>query len=351
MSETIVADLRSDTVTKATPEMRQAMAEAEVGDDIREGDPTAQRLEAKAAEITGHEAAVFCSSGTMGNLVAFMCHLRPGEEVIAERNSHFLRYESGGITAIAGGIPRTIAGVAGRMALDEVEAELEAGTSHKPRTALIVAENTHNMAGGTCLDPGYMQQLWEIARPHGISVHLDGARVWNAAVALGVPVSVLTSGCQSVMVDLSKGLCAPYGSLLCGDADLIARARHRRQRVGGGVRQIGHMAAAGLVALDTMVQRLAEDHAKARRLAEGIHGTRAELVDLDLVQTNIVLVDTSSLNLSAAAFAGRLAEKGILCHATGPHRLRLVTHNDLGAEQIERALEVILGVLKSLPAR
>ncbi len=348
MPTTIVADLRSDTVTKATPEMRHAMAEAEVGDDIREGDPTAQRLEATAAEITGQEAAVFCSSGTMGNLLAFMCHLRPGEEVIAERDSHFLRYESGGVAAIAGGIPRTIAGVAGRMELGRVAAEAEAGTSHKPRTTLIVAENTHNMAGGTCLDPGYMRQLWEIARSHGIAVHLDGARVWNAAVALGVPVSSLTSGCQSVMVDMSKGLCAPYGSLLCGSADFIGRARGMRQRVGGGVRQIGHMAAAGLVALEAMVERLAEDHANARRLAEGIHQVSPELVDLDLVQTNIVIVETGPIGLSGAEFATALADQGVLCHATGARRIRLVTHRDVSADQAERALEVIAGLVQSL---
>jgi threonine aldolase len=337
-------------VTKATPEMRRAMAEAEVGDDIREGDPTAQRLEAKAAEITGHEAAVFCSSGTMGNLLSFMCHLRPGEEVIAERDSHFLRYESGGVTAIAGGIPRTIAGVAGRMDLGQVETELEAGTSHKPRTALIVAENTHNMAGGTCLEPAYMQQLWDIARAHDIPVHLDGARVWNAAVALGVPVSALTSGCQSVMVDLSKGLCAPYGSLLCGETDFIVRARSMRQRVGGGVRQIGHMAAAGLVALETMVERLAEDHANARRLAEGIHRARPELVDLALVQTNIVIVETAPLRASGPELAAALADRGVLCHATGPRRIRLVTHRDVGEAEVEQALEVILAAVRSVPA-
>ncbi len=350
MPTTVVADLRSDTVTKATPEMRRAMAEAEVGDDIREGDPTAQRLEAAAAEITGQEAAVFCSSGTMGNLLAFMCHLRPGEEVIAERDSHFLRYESGGVAAIAGGIPRTIPGVAGRMDLDQVEAELEPGTSHKPRTSLIVAENTHNMAGGTCLDRAYMQQLWELARSHGVSVHLDGARIWNAAVALDVPVSALTSGCQSVMVDLSKGLCAPYGSLLCGSGEFIARARNMRQRVGGGVRQIGHMAAAGLVALETMVERLAEDHANARRLAEGIHAIRPECVDLDLVQTNIVLVETAPLGVSGAELARILGEKGVLCHATGTKRIRLVTHRDVGEDQVAQALEVIIGVVKFLAA-
>ena len=348
MPDRIIADLRSDTVTKTTPEMRRAMAEAEVGDDSREGDPTARRLEAKAAELTGQEAAVFCSSGTMGNLVAFMCHLRPGDGVIAEYDSHFLRYESGGVSCIAGGIPRTLPGVQGRMDLDQLASEIDPGTKHRPRTALIVAENTHNLAGGTCLDPAYMSTLWQIAADHDLPVHLDGARVWNAAVALGVPISALTSGCASVMVDLSKGLCAPYGSLLCGSADFIAPARDLRQRLGGGVRQIGHMAAAGLIALDTMIDRLAEDHAKARRLAEGIHAVRPDCVDLDLVQSNMVIVETAPLGLTGAELAAKLTEAGVHCLPFGPHRLRLVTHHDVSAEQTGRAEEVITRTLRAL---
>ena len=348
MPDRVIADLRSDTVTKATPEMRRAMAEAEVGDDSREGDPTARRLEARAAELTGHEAAVFCSSGTMGNLAAFMCHLRPGDGVIAERDSHFLRYESGGVSCIAGGVIRTLPGIAGRLDLDQLASEIDPGTKHRPRTALIVAENTHNLAGGTCLDPAYMSQLWQIAADHGIPLHLDGARVWNAAIALGLPISALTSGCASVMVDLSKGLGAPYGSLLCGSADFIAPARDLRQRLGGGVRQIGHMAAAGLVALNTMIDRLAEDHAHARRLAEGIHAVRPDCVDLDLVQTNMVIVETVPLGLAGPDLASKLAEAGVHCLAFGPHRIRLVTHCDVTADQIDQALEIIVATLRSL---
>ncbi len=345
MSDRHVVDLRSDTVTRATPEMRRAMAEAVVGDDGREGDPTAAKLEARVAEITGHEAAVFCSSGTMGNLVSFMSHLRPGEEVIAERDSHFLRYESAGITSIVGAIPRTLVGVAGRMDLDQLASEIHPGSRNRPRPSLIVAENTHNTAGGTCLDPEYMKRLWEIARAHNLPVHLDGARIWNAAVAMGVPVKTLTTGCTSMMVDMSKGLAAPYGSLLCGSAEFIGRARAMRQRVGGGVRQIGHMAAAGLVALDTMVDRLAEDHANAHHLAEGIHRLRPELVDLSLVQTNIVLVETGPLGIPADQFAARLSDAGVLCHATSSTRIRLVTHCDVSGEQIERALSVFEGIV------
>ncbi|MBN1458122.1 MAG: aminotransferase class I/II-fold pyridoxal phosphate-dependent enzyme [Armatimonadetes bacterium] len=346
MSQTIVADLRSDTVTKATPAMRCAMAEAEVGDEIREGDPTAQRLEARAAELTGHEAALFCTSGTMGNLIAFCCHLQRGEEVIAESTSHFLHYESGGIAAIAGAMTRSLLGQAGRVGIDELEAAIRSGTTHNPRTALLVAENTHNYAGGTCLDQAYMKAFCETGRAHGIPVHLDGARVWNAAVALGCPVAELTSGCTSVMVDLSKGLGAPYGSLLCSSADLIARARYYRQRLGGGVRQIGHMAAAGLVAVETMIDRLSEDHANARRLAEGIHALRPECVDLELVQTNMVVVQTAPLGLSGAQLAEALTKKGVLCQATGAHRIRLVTHCDVDAEQIAASLDLLKPLLQ-----
>jgi threonine aldolase len=341
MSSRLVADLRSDTVTQATPEMRKAMAEAVVGDDGREDDPTARRLEEMAAALTGQEAGLFCTSGTMGNLVALMTHLQPGEEVIAERDSHFLRFESGGCTAVAGAIPRTLVGRAGRMDLEELEREIQAGSRHRPRTALIVAENTHNLAGGTCLDVEYMQRLWEMAQRHGRAIHLDGARVCNAAVALGVPVAELTRGCQSVMVDLSKGLCAPYGSLLCGSAEFIARARLMRQRVGGGVRQIGHMAACGIIALERMVDRLAEDHANARLLAEGIAALRRGLVSLELVQTNIVNCETGPLGVKAADLCRALEARGVRCLPMDAWRVRFVTHRDVTREVVEYAVGVI----------
>jgi len=350
MSERVVVDLRSDTVTQPTPEMRRAMAEAAVGDDSREGDPTAERLEAMAAELTGHEAALFCTSGTMGNLVALMTHLRPGEEVIAERDAHFLRFEAGGCTAVAGAVPRTIAGTAGRMALDELEANLQPGSRHRPKTTLIAVENTHNCAGGTCLDPEYMQGLWALAGSRGIAVHLDGARLFNAAIALGVPPSALAGGCDSVMVDLSKGLCAPYGSLLCGGSEFVARARTMRQRVGGGVRQIGHMAAAGIVALESMIDRLGEDHRNARRLAEGIHRVRPEVVALDLVQTNIVMLDSSPLGLTAPELAAALEAQGVRGGAMGEYLLRFVTHREITEEAVGSALEVIAQVFPAASA-
>ncbi len=347
--ESPVADLRSDTITQPTAEMRRAMAEAVVADDGREGDPTARKLESMAAALTGHEAALFCTSGTMGNLVAFLTHLQPGDQILAERDSHFLHFEASGCTALVGALPVTLAGRAGRMDLAELESSVNPGSRLKPRTAMIVAENTHNLAGGTCLDVDYMRGLWDIARRHDLFVHLDGARVFNAAVALEVEAKELTQGCQSVMIDLSKGLCAPYGALLCGSEEFIVGARARRQRVGGNVRQIGHMAAAGIVALETMVDRLAEDHANARRLAESIEEVRPGLIDLDLVQTNIVYLDARPLGVSEAALVCALEEAGVRCLATGPNRVRLVTHHDGDAGQIEHAIVVLGKVLKAFP--
>jgi threonine aldolase len=345
MPQPIIIDLRSDTLTQPTPEMRRAMADAAVADYARDGCPTTERLERLAAEMTGQEAALLCTSGTMGNLVAFLTHLRPGDEIIAERNSHFLHFETAGCSALAGAIVRPVGGSAGRLDLDEVEAAIRPGDRLHPGTGLIVAENTHNLAGGTCLDVEYMTRLWEVAGRHGVPVHLDGARLFNAAVALGVPAKELARGCRSVMIDLSKGLCAPYGSLLCGPADFVARAVTSRQRVGGGVRQIGHMAAAGIVALETMVERLAEDHANARRLAEGVARIRGDLVNLQLVQTNMVMLDTRPLGALARDLVARLAERGVRALPIDSHRIRFVTHRDVDAAAIDRALDIIHSVL------
>ena len=233
------------------------------------------------------------------------------------------------------------------MDLEDLAASIRPGDRLHPGTALIVAENTHNLAGGTCLDPAYMKQLWELAKQHDIPVHLDGARVFNAAVALGLPTRDLTAGCDSVMIDLSKGLCAPYGSLLCGSTEFIARAVTMRHRVGGGVRQIGHMAAAGILALETMIDRLADDHANARRLAEAIHEVRPDILDLHLVQTNIIYLDTNPLGIPAAELAAKLAERGVRALVSDTHRVRLVTHRDVTADQIDRALPIITETLKA----
>jgi len=345
----VIADLRSDTITQPTPEMRRAMADTAVTDYARDGCPATERLEQLAAQLTGHEAALFCTSGTMGNLVAFLTHLQPGDEVVAERTSHFLHYETAGVSALAGAIVRPLPGQAGRVDLDELLSVIRPADRLHPGTALFVAENTHNVAGGTCLDLDYMNRFCQIARSHDIAVHLDGARVFNAAIALGVPASALAERCDSVMIDLSKGLCAPYGSLLCASADFIARARIMRQRVGGGVRQIGHMAAAGVVALESMIDRLADDHANARRFAEGVHRIRPGLIDLDLVHTNIVNLDTSPLGLAAPQLAAKLDALGIRCLPMDAHRLRFVTHRDVTADQIDLALTVIGDLFPNLP--
>lgn len=338
-----IIDLRSDSVTKATPAMRQAMAEAIVGDDGREGDPTAQRLEQVSAELMGQEAGLFVTSGTMGNLVAMLTHLKPGEEMIAEREAHILRFEAGHLTAVVGAIPRSLPGKAGRMDLEQLATEIQPGSRFRPRTALIEVENTHNTAGGTILDAEYLTQLCGLAHQHDVVVHMDGERVFNAAVALGVPAKTLTAACDSVMFGLSKGLGAPYGSMLCGRREFIARARAMRHRVGGNVRQIGHMAAAGSVALETMIDRLAEDHANARRLAEGLAALRPDLVDLDLVQTNIVMMQTGPLGKMAGEVAGKLTEAGVWCLPMAATLVRFVTHCDVTADDIAYALGVISG--------
>ena len=338
-----IVDLRSDSVTKPTPAMRRAMAEAVVGDDSREGDPTAQRLEQMAAARLGEEAALFCTSGTMANLVAMLTHLKPGDEVIAERDAHLLRFESGGLSALVGAVPRGLPGTAGRMDLGQLEAEIQAGNRHRPRTALVEVENTHNTAGGTVLDAAYLDQLCDLAHRHGLLVHMDGERVFNAAVALRVSAKDLTARCDSVMFGLSKGLGAPYGSMLCGTAEFILRARAMRQRVGGGVRQIGPMAAAGIVALETMIDRLADDHTNARRLAEGIEAMRPGLTDLGLVQTNIVMLQTGPLGVPASEVAAKLTAAGVHCLPMDRHVVRFVTHCDVTTDDIAYALGVITG--------
>jgi threonine aldolase len=342
MSETMrIVDLRSDSITQPTPAMRRAMAEAVVGDDGREGDPTAQRLEAMAAELMGQEAGLFVTSGTMGNLVALLTHVKPGEEIIAEREAHVLRFEAGHLAAIVGAIPRTLPGTAGRMDLEQLAQEIQPGSRFRPRTALIEVENTHNTAGGTILDVSYMMQLCDLALSHHVPVHMDGERVFNAAVALGVPAQELTAKCDSVMFGLSKGLGAPYGSMLCGSREFVDRARARRHRVGGNVRQIGHLAAAGIVALETMIPRLAEDHANARRLAEGIAAVRPDLINLEAVQTNIVMLQTGRLGKPATEVAAKLTSAGVHCLPIDRQVVRFVTHCDISADDIEYALGVI----------
>ncbi|HIE52903.1 MAG TPA: low-specificity L-threonine aldolase [Armatimonadetes bacterium] len=343
MSETI--DLRSDTVTKPTPEMYRAMAEAELGDDVLGDDPTVKRLEELAAEKVGKEAALFVPSGTMGNLVALMTHLRPSEEVIVEEQAHLYLYEANGLTAIAGAMPRPVRGVRGHLRPEHILSKLRPDNVHFGRPRLVCLENTANLAGGTCLSPEDTQAVCATAHAHGLAVHLDGARIFNAAVALGVDVRELTGPVDSVMFCLSKGLCAPVGSLLAGPADFLAEARRNRKRVGGGMRQAGILAACGIVALTRMVDRLAEDHENARLLAEGLAELPGIRVDLDTVETNMVWFHLDPARMDGEAFQQACAQRGLLLLHRQGGRCRAVTHHGVTRADIERALRIIQRLL------
>lgn len=282
-------ELRSDTMTRPTPAMRKAMAEAEVGDDVFGEDPTVNRLEMLAAERLGKEAALFVSSGTMANLVSQMSHCGRGDEMLLGSLAHSFYYEQGGSAAVASIHPRTVPNQPdGKLALDELEAAIRADNIHFPRTRLIALENTHNLCGGAPLESAYIRDVAAIARRHGIRLHIDGARLFNAAVALSVPARQLVADADSVSFCLSKGLAAPVGSVVCGSREFIQTARRARKVLGGGMRQAGVLAAAGIVALNEMIDRLAEDHANARRLAEGLAGISGLELDPGRYSTNIV---------------------------------------------------------------
>lgn len=332
-------DLRSDTVTRPTLAMREAMASAEVGDDVYAEDPTVNALQRRAADLLGKEAALFVPSGTMGNQIAIACHTKRGEEVICEARSHVLDYEMGAMAALSGVIPRAVAGrELGRLVWEDVRAAIREESPYHSGTGLVALENTHNMAGGTVMSIDAMREIAEGARERGIPVHLDGARVFNAAVALGRPVADLVEPFDTVMFCLSKGLAAPVGSLLVGPAHLIDRAWIVRKTFGGGMRQVGVLAAAGLVALDTMVERLATDHANAKLLAEGIGEHPGVTLDPEAVHSNIVIFDLDELAPTAADLSDRLKARGILANPVGPRRLRMVTHCDVTAEDCETAV-------------
>ncbi len=334
----MVIDLRSDTVTRPSPQMRRAMLDAELGDDVFGDDPTVLRLEAMAARLLGKEAALFMVSGTMANLVAVLTHCRRGDEVILGDQSHILHYEVGGASAIGGVVLRTIANdPRGRLDAADVEAVIRPDDVHFPRSTLLCIENTHNRRGGTALTPEDTAPAIAAARRHGLAVHLDGARIFNAAVALGMPPAALAREADSVMFCLSKGLAAPVGSLLCGGGAFIERARRNRKMVGGGMRQVGAVAAAGIVALETMVERLAEDHANARYLAGLLATLPYVAIDPERVETNIVLFDLREG--TADEFLERLAAAGVLATSFGPRRIRLVTHHGIERPQLDEAVE------------
>jgi threonine aldolase len=336
----IVIDLRSDTVTRPDEAMRAAMAAAEVGDDGYAEDPTVRRLEERAASLTGKPAALLMPSGTMGNLCALLTHAPRGAEVLLEATSHIQRSELGGIAALAGLPAKPLVGVRGAISLAAIEACFEAGDyGTLPRPGLLCLETTHNAAGGAVLPLDYMEGASSVARAHGIPLHLDGARLFNAAAALGVAVERIARHAETLTFCLSKGLGAPVGSLLCGSEAFIARARRNRRMLGGTMRQAGVIAAAGLVALEERnVARLAEDHARARRLAEGLAAISPTLCDPRTVETNILFVDLGGSGIGAADWAARLGEHGITCRASSATRMRLVTHLDIDDAAIETTL-------------
>jgi threonine aldolase len=289
-----IIDLRSDTVTHPTPEMRKAMSEAEVGDDVYGEDPTVNRLEFMAAQKTGKEAALFTTSGTQSNLISVLSHTQRGNEIILGDQSHIFWYEVGGASAIGGVVLHTLPNdKTGQIDVNEIENAIRGNNLHYPETSLVCLENTHNRCGGSILSVAYTENICEVAHKHALKVHLDGARIFNAAVALGVDAKILSKSVDSVSFCLSKGLSAPVGSLLCGNKTFVDRARKYRKMLGGGMRQAGILAAAGIVALNTMIDRLAEDHTNAKRLYQGLASIRGIIPAQDNVPTNIVMFDIS----------------------------------------------------------
>jgi threonine aldolase len=336
-------DLRSDTVTKPTSAMRKALARAEVGDDVYGEDPTVNRLQERAAELLGMEAALFVPSGTMGNQIAVKVHTRPGDEVILEADSHIFNYELGMMAAFSGVLARPIPTERGVLPIEEVAAAIRPSAYYLSRTGLICVENTHNRKAGAVYPLEAAQELLEFAHSKGIPVHLDGARIFNAAVATGLPAKELVKGFDSAMFCLSKGLGAPVGSMLVGSKEFIEEARRVRKMLGGGMRQAGILAAAGLHALENHVERLAEDHENARLIHDSLKEFEPELLELEPVETNIIIF--SLKKMGAEELATQLRKRGVLIHAIGLRRIRLVTHLDVGHEQILEAVKAFKEVL------
>ena len=340
-------DLRSDTVTQPTEAMLDAMQSATYGDDSRDGDPTVQKLEALAAEKTGKEAGAYMPSGTMTNLVAMLTHAQRGGEVLLEEGSHTLSSELGGIAALAGLFYRTIPGTRGAMDLDVLREKVRPTQRNQMGTALIWMENTHNRSGGAVLPLAHMAAVRKIAREHEVPVHIDGARLFNAAAALNTSAKEVAQHGDSVCFCVSKGLSAPVGSVLCGSKDFIERARGFRRMVGGNMRQAGAIAAAGIVALENMVERIPADHRTAQRLAAGLHSIDASIVDPALVETNLVRVSVRGSERKAAAWSDDLKKRGVRVSPCATWDLRFVTHRHIGDAEIDQAVSAFAEVWKS----
>ncbi len=341
-------DLRSDTVTKPTPAMWEAMAKAEVGDDVYGEDPTINRLQEMAAEMLGQEAGLFVASGTMGNLIAVLAHCGRGDEVIMGDKAHTFIYEVGGVAALGGVHTHTVPNQEdGTLRMEDIRTAIRGRNVHFPTTKLVILENTQNRCGGIALPVSYCQQVADLAHENGLALHLDGARLFNAAVYWGMPVNELTGMVDSVTFCLSKALCAPVGSVLCGSKDFINRARRIRKQLGGGMRQAGVLAAAGIVALDEMVERLAEDHRRAKVLAAGLAKIPGLAVQKKEHETNMVFVRlTDEVSMSDAEVVAALKAQGVLASAAGPRLLRLVLHywiDDAAVGKTVAAFEKALG--------
>ena len=340
-------DLRSDTVTRPTPEMRRAMAEAEVGDDVFGDDPTVNELQELAADMLGKEAGLFVPTGSMGNQVSLGSMTRPGDEVVCESGAHFLHYEGGSVAAHLGLVARPLPGVNGVISEGQVAAAIRPGSEHNPRTAVVSIENTHNSAGGRVFPLDTARAIADVCRERGVGLHLDGARLFNAQAATGTPAADWAALADTVTFCFSKGLGAPIGSMVVSTRDRIAEARRLRKRLGGGMRQVGVIAAAARVALTSGVDRLAEDHANARRLAEGLAEMDADAVDLDAVETNMVYVDLRPFGIPGRQVVEEMRKEGVITLALSDDAMRLVTHRDVPAEDVETALKAFRKVLKA----
>jgi len=348
MSTKEVIDLRSDTVTLPTEEMLEAIRHAKLGDDVFGEDPTVNRFEEMAAEKMGKEAALLVTSGTQANLVSLMSNTRRGELVILEAEAHMYWYEVGGISAIAGLLPWPLKSPLGALDPKDVEAAIRPKNIHFPEPALICVENTHNRHGGTVITPDQIRAISDVAKAHGLRLYMDGARIFNAAVALKVDVKEFTRHVDNLMFCLSKGLSCPVGSVVVGTQEFIDKARKIRKVLGGGMRQAGIIAAPGIIALEKMIDRLEEDHRNAKRLAEGLAKIEGISVNLDMVQTNMVLFDVSGLGVADEQFLSKLKENGVLALTNAKNKVRLVTHRGIEKEHIEKALTAIENVSKEL---
>jgi threonine aldolase len=343
-------DLRSDTVTKPTPEMRGVMAQAEVGDDVYGEDPTVNHLQVMSARMLGKEAGLFVPSGTMGNLIAMLAHCSRGDEVILGHLAHTFLYEAGGISALGGIHSHQIPNQPdGTLALEDIRNAIREDDAHCPVTRLVTIENTHNRCGGVPLTVEYTQAVGALAKENGLLLHLDGARIFNASVELKVSASALAEPADSVTFCLSKGLGAPVGSVLCGSEDFIQKAHRLRKQLGGGMRQAGIIAAAGIVALETMVDRLAEDHARARQLAVGLFGIPGLVIKLERVYTNMVYIELAeTVLLTLAEIEARLAEKGVKINSSSGRKFRLVTHCWIDDDDVDQAVQAFSEVMSDI---